>query len=89
MSSGLPAVALGIILWGLHLALTHGVLTALIADVAPEDLRGTAYGLFYLGTGLALPASSVMAGALWEAFGPVATFMTGAGFAGLSLADYQ
>ncbi len=59
-------VAAGTILWGLHLGLTQGLLTSLVADTAPEDLRGTAFGIFNLAGGVALLVASVLAGALWD-----------------------
>lgn len=68
----------GAALWGLHLALSQGVLAALVADVAPGGRRGTAFGVFNLVTGLALLGASVGAGALWQAAGPRATFAAGA-----------
>jgi MFS family permease len=84
-SSSLSGVAIGIVLWGLYLAFTQGVLSAMIADSAPAELRGTAFGAFNLATGLALLAASAAAGALWDAYGPAATFLTGAALAALAL----
>ncbi len=86
--SGLVLVFLGIGLWGLHMGLTQGVLSALVAETAPARLRGTAFGLFGLITGLAALVASVLAGILWEAIGPDATFLAGAGFAGLALIGF-
>jgi MFS family permease len=77
----LPGLALGVVLWGLHMGLTQGLLSALVADTAPPALRGTAFGYFNLFTGLAMLAASVIAGALWDAYGPVSTFLAGLGFA--------
>ncbi len=82
---GLPAIFLGIGLWGLHMGLTQGVLSALVARAAPERLRGTAFGLFGLVTGVATLAASVAAGILWEAIAPEATFLAGAGLAAVAL----
>ena len=82
---GLFAIFLGIGLWGLHMGFTQGVLSALIAHAAPERLRGTAFGLFGLITGLATLAASVAAGLLWELISPEATFLAGAGFAATAL----
>jgi MFS family permease len=82
---GLPAVALGVVLWGLHMAFTQGILATLIADHAPPELRGTAFGFFNLMGGVAMLAASVLAGALWDAIGPAATFIAGAAFACLAL----
>ena len=79
-------VALGVVLWGLHMGLTQGLLAALVADTSPAELRGTAYGFFNLLGGLAMLAASVIAGALWDRAGPQATFFAGAGFALVALA---
>ena len=71
-------------LWGTQLALTQGLLSKLIADTAPVDLRGTAFGIFNLVSGVALLAASVIAGYLWDAYGAAATFEAGAVFAGVA-----
>jgi MFS family permease len=81
----LPPIFLGIGLWGLHMGLTQGVLSALVAQAAPQRLRGTAFGLFGLVIGVAALVASILAGVLWDRIGPEATFMAGAGFAGLAL----
>lgn len=78
-------VGVGAMLWGLHMAATQGVLAALVADAAPGDLRGTAFGVFNLITGLMLFAASMLAGALWNLIGPAATFVAGAGFSAVAL----
>ena len=78
---GLAATFAGISLWGAHMALTQGVLAQLVAEKAPEALRGSAFGVFNLATGLTMLAASVLAGVLWDAAGPPATFMAGGGFA--------
>ncbi|MDB5670144.1 MAG: major facilitator superfamily 1 [Alphaproteobacteria bacterium] len=75
----------GISLWGAHMALTQGLLSKLVADRAPDHLRGSAFGIFNLASGIALLAASVVAGLLWVRIGPSATFLAGAGFAGLAL----
>lgn len=82
---GLAGLALGVALWGLHMGMTQGLLAAQVADVAPAPLRGTAFGVFNLVGGLALLVASTLAGALWDVFGPRATFLAGAGLAGLAL----
>lgn len=81
----IPAVALGAALWGLHMGMTQGLFASLVADIAPEHLRGTAFGLFNLITGIATLLASIFAGALWDVAGPAATFLAGAGFAALAL----
>ncbi len=79
LSAGVPGILAGAALWGLHMALTQGLLSALVAATAPADLRGTAFGVYNLTGGIALLVASAVAGSLWQAFGPAATFLTGAG----------
>lgn len=85
-SSSLLGLVLGAALWGLHMGFTQGLLATLVADTAPAELRGTAFGMFNLVTGVALLAASVIAGLLWDASGPTGTFLGGAGFTVLTLA---
>ena len=80
------AVGAGALLWGLHMGATQGLLAAIVADAAPADLRGTAFGVFNLISGVALLAASVIAGALWTYFSPAMTFYAGAAFAAVALA---
>lgn len=84
--SGLVATFIGIGLWGAHMALTQGLLAKLVADHAPPELRGSAFGFFNLATGLALLIASVVAGVLWDQIGSQATFLAGATFALLAVA---
>jgi MFS family permease len=79
--SGLASAFIGIALWGVHFALTQGLLAKLVADHSPPELRGSAFGLFNLAVGFAMLTASVAAGLLWEAAGSAATFIAGAGFA--------
>lgn len=76
---------LGVALWGLHMAMTQGLLAAMVADTAPADLRGTAYGFFNLLSGMAMLVASGLAGWLWQTFGTSFTFMAGIGFATVAL----
>lgn len=78
---GIVAVFLGVALWGAHMALTQGLFAKMVADHAPADLRGSAFGVFHLLTGAALLAASIIAGLVWDKFGAEATFLTGAAFA--------
>jgi MFS family permease len=78
---GLIATFAGVAMWGLHMALTQGVLARLVADAAPAQLRGSGFGLFNLATGIAMLLASVVAGLLWSRLGPAATFLAGALFA--------
>jgi len=82
---GLIGAAVGVALWGLHMGLTQGLLATLVADVAAPNLRGTAFGMFNLLSGLAALAASLIAGALWDRYGAPATFTAGAIFAALAL----
>jgi MFS family permease len=75
----------GIALWGVHMALTQGLLATMVAESAPEDLRGTAFGFFNLVSGVAMLLASVLAGLLWDRFGAATTFAGGAGLAALAL----
>ena len=84
LASGIAMLALGIALWGLHMALTQGLLAKLVADAAPEALRGTAFGVFNLASGVGMLLASAIAGALWQFAGPAATFWAGALFAAVA-----
>ena len=85
-ASGLVSLGIGVALWGLHMGATQGLLAALVARTAPEHLRGTAFGVFNLASGVSMLAASVIAGALWQYAGPSATFIAGAAFAAVSAA---
>jgi MFS family permease len=74
----------GAALWGLHMAFTQGLLSKLVSDTAPADLRGTGFGIFNLVSGGALLAASVIAGTLWSVVGASATFLAGAVFAAVA-----
>jgi len=80
-AAGPIAVMIGTGLWGVHLGLTQGLLSKLVADAAPARLLGSAFGVFNLVSGVALLAASVVAGLLWDAGGAAATFGAGALFA--------
>ena len=75
----------GVLLWGVHMGLTQGLLSTMVADAAPAKLRGTAFGVFHLVSGVALLAASLIAGALWDAYGAAWTFYAGAAFTALAL----
>jgi len=86
LAGNLLALGAGVVLWGLHMGLTQGLLSAMVAHTAPAHLRGTAFGVFNLGSGIAMLLASAIAGALWQYAGPAATFFAGAVFAALSAA---
>jgi len=78
-------IAVGVSLWGLHMGITQGLLATMVADTAPVDLRGTAYGFFNLVSGIAMLIASATAGLLWDSFGASFTFYAGGVFAALAL----
>jgi len=84
--ASLAALFAGVLLWGAHMGLTQGLLSALVADTAPAPLRGTAFGVFHLVSGVALLAASVLAGWLWSERGAAGTFYAGAAFTATALA---
>jgi MFS family permease len=75
---------IGAAFWGMHMAFTQGLLSKLVADTTPAELRGTAFGIFNLISGGALLLASVIAGSLWSVFGATAVFIAGASFAALA-----
>jgi MFS family permease len=85
-AGSLAAVALGVVLWGLHMGLTQGLLTTMVAGTAPAALRGTAFGFFNFVCGIAMLLASVLAGLLWDRFGAAMTFYAGAGLTAAALA---
>lgn len=88
-STSIWTLVVGVSLWGLHLAFTQGQLSAMIADVTTHELRGSAYGVFNLISGLMMLVASVVAGVVWDAFGSSATLFIGAFFAILPLLTRQ
>ena len=78
LAGGAAGAIAGASLWGLHMALTQGLLAALVAATAPPDLRGSAFGVYNLASGVALLIASALAGYLWQSAGPAATFFAGA-----------
>jgi MFS family permease len=85
LTGSVVGVLVGVALWGLHLGLTQGLFAALVADTAPVRLRGTAFGLFNLATGVTTLVASLLAGAIWSARGASVTFLTGGCFALIAL----
>ena len=85
VSTDWVSLLIGVALWGVHMGMTQGLLATMVADTAPADLRGTAFGLFNLISGVAMLVASVVAGWLWETQGASFTFVGGAVFAVLAL----
>ncbi len=88
LCAGLGPTFVGIALWGVHLALTQGLFSKLVAENAPPTLRGSAFGIFHLLTGVALLCASGLAGLLWDVWGSSATFLGGALFSGSAMLGY-
>ncbi len=85
LATGIWLVMAGTVLWGLHMGLTQGLLAAMVVDTTPPKIRGTAFGIFNLVTGVALLAGNVVAGLLWDHYGPSSTFFAGAGITAVAL----
>ena len=83
--NSIGAVFIGVTLWGLHMGLTQGLLSTLVADTAPTDMRGTAFGVFSLLSGVVVLIASVLAGYLWDTYGSWATFMAGVVFTAVAM----
>lgn len=79
------SVLLGVTLWGLHMGCTQGIFATMIAEVTPSELKGTGFGLFNLASGLFMLLASVIAGGLWDRYGPATAFYVGAAFSLCSL----
>ncbi|NTU57377.1 MAG: MFS transporter [Chlorobiaceae bacterium] len=86
LDGGWGTMLAGVALWGVHLGITQGLLATMVADTAPADLRGTAFGFFNLVSGLAMLLASALAGFLWQEYGASTTFHAGAAFCVLTLA---
>jgi MFS family permease len=84
LGATIPLVMLGVVFWGFHMGLTQGLLATLVADTAPLELRGTAFGVFNFAGGIAMLLASIVAGVLWDLFGPAATFAVGAVFTAIA-----
>jgi MFS family permease len=87
-AAGIWQVMAGAGLWGFHMGLTQGLLAALVADTAPHDLRGTAFGVFSMVSGISMLAASLIAGLLWDRYGPAMPFFAGAAFAAITLLGF-
>jgi MFS family permease len=86
LASGFATLATGVALWGVHMGLTQGLLSAMVAAAAPPERRGTAFGVYNLACGAALLAASILAGAAWHYLGPSSTFLAGAAIAAAAIA---
>lgn len=89
LAPGIPGLLIGVALWGFHMGFTQGIFNALVADNAPAELRGTAFGVFHLLTGIALLLASITAGLLWDLVGYQGTFLAGATIVLVTLVTLQ
>jgi MFS family permease len=85
LATGVSQLIAGVVLWGLHMGLTQGLFAALVTDTTPSRLRGTAFGVFNLASGIGMLIASFLAGWLWDQYGPPSTFYAGAGFTTVAL----
>ena len=85
-TDGYAGLVVGVFLWGAHMALTQGIFSRMIADVAPEDMRATSFGAFWFVSGIAGLLASLAAGILWDRDGSSATFIASAGIAAAAMA---
>lgn len=85
IAPNLWVVFAGICLWGLHMGLTQGLLAKLVTASAPEAVRGSAFGIFYLVSGIAVLVGNAVAGTLWDLVGPSYTFWAGAALTAVGL----
>jgi MFS family permease len=88
LGSSIAIFLLGIVLWGLHMGLSQGLLAALIADTAPANSKGTAFGMFNLATGIVVLIGNIAAGFLWDSYGSRMTFLVGAAISLLALSMF-
>jgi len=84
-SSSVITMMLGVALWGLHMGFSQGILASLVADKSPRELKGTAFGIFNLVSGVCMLMASVLAGGLWQNIGSDSTFLMGAVIASTAL----
>jgi MFS family permease len=84
-AGGAWSLLAGAALWGLHMGFSQGILSAMVADTTPAGMKGTAFGIFNLASGACMLPASVLAGWLWQSWGPSATFLAGACLAGVAL----
>ncbi len=84
-SGGVWLLLAGAALWGLHMGFSQGILAAMVADTTPREMKGTAFGVFNLASGVCMLLASVLAGWLWQSWGPSVTFLAGAAFAAVAL----
>ena len=83
-AGSLWAIAVGVVLWGAHMALTQGIFSRMIADAARDHERATSFGAFFFVSGIAALLSSLGAGLLWDRGGPAETFTAAAALAALA-----
>lgn len=83
-AASITMLMLGVTLWGLHMGFSQGLLAALVADTTPAGLKGTAFGVFNLVSGVSMLLASALAGLLWQSYGSAMTFYAGAAFSAVA-----
>ncbi len=86
LATGIWLVMAGVVLGGLNMGLAQGLLATMVANTTPPKIRGTAFCIFNLVTGLALLGGNLVAGLRWDHYGPFGTFFVGAGITAVALA---
>ena len=81
VSESFAALTLWLLVYGVHFALAEGTEKAMVADLAPVSLRGTAFGIFHGIVGFGSLAASVVFGVVWKTWGAPAAFGLGASLA--------
>jgi len=81
ISTTLPALLAWFLVYGFYFGFAEGTEKALVADLAPADRRGFAFGVYTAVQGLGALAASVVFGAIWSAVGAAAAFAAGGGLA--------
>ncbi|HHT8903431.1 MFS transporter [Burkholderia cenocepacia] len=85
IGKSIPSMFIGVAVWGLHMGFTQGILATMVSETSPATLRGTAFGVFNLASGMCMLPASAIAGGLWERFGASVTFLAGAALVAIPL----
>lgn len=73
-------VAIASMLAGLHVGMTQGILSTLVAESTPAELRGTAFAIYYFSAGIAVLIGNTLAGKLSDLLGTTGCFVGGLAF---------